>query len=118
MAPMEVVGHFLDDLLMDYTLPLKHLMMASRISSHHPQSIIDQYSQPLYYSPANSQLDFACLVLKVLSSVPQSYQVMRCQETTTSEELDLFLKRVETHHMHYFMLGINKLPFELQEVRM
>ena len=114
-APMEVVGHFLDVLLMDYMLPQRHAMMDSQILPH-SQGISDHYSQPLYCSSANSQMDFTKLVLKVFSGVLQSYQVMRCQATTTSEELNLFLKRVETHHMDYLMLGINKLSFQLQEV--
>lgn len=112
-APMEVVGQFLDCLLKGHTLPQK---TKGIISSHHLQSVSNHFSQPLYYSPSSSQINFVCLILKVLSGVPESYQIMRCQASTTAEELNLFLRRVETHRMQYLMLCINKLPFELQEV--
>lgn len=61
-------------------------------------------------------MDFICLILKVFSGIPGAYQVLRCQATTTEEELSLFLERVKQHHTHYLMLDVNKLPFKLQEV--
>ena len=100
---MQVVGQFLNVVLKDFTLA------SPRLPTH-------LYLQPLYYSSATSQMDFICLVLGVFNRVPQSYQVMRCHAATTSEELNMFLKRVETHHMDYILLEINKLPFKLQEV--
>lgn len=115
-APMQVVGQFLDVLLKDHVFPQKVSVIESQILPHHLQNVSDRYSRPLYYSPTDSQMNFICLVLKVLSGVPEAYQIMRCQARTTSEELNLFLKRVETHHMNYLMLGINELSFELQEV--
>ena len=121
-SPMQVVGQFLNHLLQDHTLP-RRCSAKDNLGSlprHHRSVTSYQYiAQPLYYCPVltYSQMDFLCLILNVFSGIPESYQVLRCQATTTEEELSLFLKRVEQYHAHYLMLDVNKLPFKLQEVR-
>lgn len=116
IAPMQVVGQFLDMLLKDHCHPNLRSAVDNQLLTYYSQHDGDQYSQPLYCCSTSSLMEFACFVLKVLSGNPQSYQIMRCNAATTSEELNLFLQRVESHHMHYIMLEINKLSFELQEV--
>jgi hypothetical protein len=108
-SPMLVVGHFLDVLFKDHTLPKSSLMMST-------SSITTDFGQPLYSCPAYSQLDFIHLILNIFSSVPKAYQVLHCKATTTEEDLSRFLKRVEKHHDQYLMLNVNKLPFKQQEV--
>ena len=44
--------------------------------------------------------------------------MLHCKVTTTEEELGLFLKRASTQPSRYLILGVNKLPFKLQEVCM
>lgn len=107
---MLVVGQFLNDLLLNHTLPQSVYPPGRNSSSS------DDFSQPLYSCPHYSQKDFLCLILSIFSGVPESYQVLRCQASTTEEELSIFLKRAENCHAQYLMLNINTLPFKLQEV--
>lgn len=116
------VGQFLDVLFTNHTLPCRGSSLQQRSLSlpqhhHHHSSGSGHapFSQPLYSCPTYSQLDFLRLILNIFSGVPEAYQVLRCQTSTTEEELSLFLKRAEQHHAHYLMLGVNRLPFKLQE---
>ena len=117
-SPMLVVGKFLNVLLRDHALPRRCSVSKEQVQSlpRHMRSISCSFAQPLYFCPTYSQTDFLCLILNLFSGIPESYQVLRCQATTTEEELGLFLKRVEKHRAHYLMLDVNKLPFKLQEV--
>lgn len=110
VSPMLVVGQFLNDLLLNHTLPQSVYPPGRNSSSS------DDFSQPLYSCPHYTQKDFLCLILRIFSGVPESYQVLRCQASTTEEELSIFLKRAENCHGQYLMLNINTLPFKLQEV--
>lgn len=115
--PMLVVGQFLNILFRDHTLPRRCSVKDSLSLPRHLRSVTSHFSQPLYSCPTYSQMDFLRLILNIFSGVPEAYQVLRCQASTTEEELSLFLKRVGQHHSHYLMLDVNKLPFKLQEVR-
>lgn len=107
---MQVVGQFLEDLF-------SHPLVKNNLSlPHQHYNISHHLAQPLYHCPSYSQMDFLCLILKIFTKVPETYQVLRCLETTTEEELNLFLNRVEIHCAHYLILHVNKLPFKLQEV--
>ena len=115
-SPMQRVGQFLNNLLQDHTLPRRCLVEAGEtpgLSLH----VAPRFTQPLYSCPTFTQIDFICLILNICSGIPEAYQVLRCQETTMEEELNLFLKRAERHPSQYFMLNVNKLPYKLQEVR-
>ena len=118
LSPMLVVGQFLSVLLRDHTLPRRCSVSKEQLLSipRHIRSVSTYFAQPLYFCPTYSQTDFLCLILNLFSGIPESYQVLRCQATTTEEELSLFLKRVEKHHAHYLMLDVNKLSFKQQEV--
>ncbi len=117
-SPMLVVGKFLDGLLLNHTLPRRCSIKETRsMSLPRHRSLTSSFAQPLYFCPAYSQADFLCLILNIFFGVPESFQVLRCQATTTEEELSLFLKKVCHHHAHYLVLDVNKLPFKLQEVR-
>ena len=109
---IHVVGKFLDELMAKHTLP--HTCGDSKSARH--RSITAYFAHPLYCCPDYSQIDFLCLILGIFSGVPEPHQIFRCQLTTTKEDLDLFLKRVERYHLHYLMLAVNKLPSKLQEV--
>lgn len=107
---MEIVGQFLEDLF-------SHPSVKNELSlPYQTYSVSHHIAQPLYSCPNFSQMDFVCLILNVFSGVPESYQILRCHEGTTEEELDLFLMRVELHCAHYLVLNVNELPFKLQEV--
>ena len=113
---MQVVGHFLAVLFQDHTLPRRCSTKDSMSLPRHLRSLSRHSAQPLYACPTYSQLDFIRLILSVFSGIPEAYQVLHCQATTTEEQLNLFLKRVERHQSQYLMLAVNKLPFKLQEV--
>ena len=117
-SPMRVVGMFLSVLLQNHTLPRRCSVNKDKILSlpRHIRNFNTYLAQPLYFCPTYSQTDFLCLILNLFNGIPESYQVLRCQATTTEEELGLFLKRVEQHTAHYLMLDVNRLPFKLQEV--
>ena len=106
---MQVVGQFLEDLF-DQSL------VKSMSLPHQTYSISHHFAQPLYSCPNYSLMELIGLILKVFSGIPETYQVLRCQDTTSEEELNLFLSRVEIHHAHYLVLNVNNLPFRLQEV--
>ena len=115
--PIQQVGEFLDTLLQGRTLPSRCSFEEDIISlpSHH-HSVTSYITQPLYSCSTYCQMDLQCLILQIFSGIPEAYQMLRCQETTTEEELNLFLKRIEKHYNHYIMLDVNKLSFKLQEV--
>ena len=119
-SPMLIVGMFLSVLLLSHTLPRRCSVnkdKALSLPGHgHIRNFSSYLAQPLYFCPTYSQTDFLCLILNLFNGIPESYQVLRCQATTTEEELGLFLKRVERHKDHYLMLDVNRLPFNLQEV--
>ncbi len=116
-SPMLVVGQFLNVLLQDHTLP-KQLLLSSRetISFPRHRAATKISNQPLYFCPTYSHASRLCFILEVFSRIPEPYQVLRCQATTSEEELELFLKRAQTQTNHYLVLNVNKLPFKLQEV--
>ena len=117
-SPMRVVGMFLSVLLQNHALPRRCSVSKDKTLSfpRHIRNFSNYLAQPLYFCPTYSQTDFLCLILNLFNGIPESYQVLRCQATTTEEELGLFLKRVEQHMAHYLMLDVNRLPFKLQEV--
>ena len=114
---MLMVGQFLDSLLKDHSLPQYSPIFSPDLMSiprHHFSSKISK--QPLYFCSSYSNANCLCFILEIFSKIPEAYQVLRCQTTTTEEELELFLKRAQTQPNHYLVLGINKLSFKLQEV--
>ena len=110
--PMLMVGQFLNILLKEHSIFSPDLMSMPR---HHVSSTI--CNQPLYFCSSYSNANCLRFILEIFSKIPEAYQVLRCQTTTSEEELELFLKRALTQPNYYLLLDINKLPFKLQEVR-
>ena len=115
---MLVVGQFLDDLLLNHALS-QHPPMSVRETISFPRhcAATKISNQPLFFCPSYSHASRLCFILEVFACIPEAYQVLRCQATTSEEELELFLKRAQTQMNHYLVLDVNKLPFKLQEVR-
>ncbi len=61
-----------------------------------------------------TQRELLCIILELFSNVPYTFQILHCKSTTSSEELHLFLKRLQTVNGDYVILDINKLSFELE----
>ena len=57
------------------------------------------------------------MIITVCSGAPKSYEVLRCCSTTTEKEVSLYLKRSFYYPLHIIFLDVNKLSFELQEVK-
>lgn len=111
-SPVELVGTFLNAVFESYLQAQTCFVEDVQVSTK-----FGEFAQPLYLCPNYSKMEFLCLILKVFSGVPRSYQLMRCNENTTEDELRLFLKRLEKYQAHYLIFDVNKLPFKLQEVK-
>ena len=127
-SPVHVVGAFLGQLFQDHTLPLgfssSSLMRTKSVSSKH------EFSQSLHYCPNFSQGELITTIiglyntvpetmgvmLRSSSGIPESFDIVRCQSTTTDEELRLFLTRASQYPRLYVILEVNKLPYKVQEV--
>ena len=57
------------------------------------------------------------LLLRLKQGIPEHYDILRCNSKTTLNDMNLFLKRAQ-HKMHRqcFLLEINKLSYDVQEV--
>jgi len=117
---MLIVGQFLHHLFQNHTLPcLSPRSVRETISIARPRSATKTKMtshQPLFFCPAYSHATHLCLMLEVFSGIPEPYQLLRCQASTSEEELELFVKRAQNEINHYLVLDVNKLPFKLQEV--
>ncbi len=105
---MVITGEFISNLFRSHNLPQRCIMESSNTSS--------SFSQPRYFCPDFTQMDFFRLILGIFNGIPETYQLLRCQAITTIQELNLFLERVKRHCSHYLLLDVNKLPYKLQEV--
>ena len=112
--PMLVVGTFLNTLLHDHILP-QHLSFAES-SLNKSQDGNALKTQFLFSCSLYSQSNLVSFILDHFNSIPAAYHIMRCNGSTTKEDLSLFLKRVEMQPNKYMMLNVDLLPFKLQEV--
>ena len=116
-APMRVVGTFLEMVFREHSLPKRCGVGLSRsYSLSQPSSL--ELSQLLHYCPGYTQAQLIQLTVTIYGGVPEAFEVFRCHPSSTKEELSLFLKRVAKHPLQYLILGVNLLPFKLQEVCM
>ncbi len=76
-----------------------------------------EQSERLYSIPGYSQDELVRVVLSEYDpGMPQAFQIMRCRPSTTEAELNLFMSRVCKFPSVYVMLGVDLLPFDMQEV--
>ena len=113
---MEVVGSFLEQLLVNHELPRRSCMAIKRPRSASLLSGMPDGNQSLHYAPKYRQSQLVWLIISIYSGVPESFEVFHCRPTSTEEELSLFLERVAKQPLRYLVLEVNKLPFRLQEV--
>ena len=74
-------------------------------------------SAMVHHATGFSQRKLIELIIDIYNgSLPQSYQVLRCQHGTTQEEIQLFMSKASMHHLEYTVLGVNNLPLQVQEV--
>ena len=57
------------------------------------------------------------LLCGILQGLPLPFQLLRCTNKTTEEELSLFFQRISSFREHkYVILGVNHLTGDIQEV--
>lgn len=114
-APMEVVGTFVHKLFHEYDM--KRYALQPRQPYKQPARIVSAQSSAILHSCHGlSRVQLMSLIINCYSGVPESFQLLRCNSSTTEDELNLFLNRVSTHAFQYMIVGVEKLPYQLQEV--
>ena len=115
-APMEVVGTFLHRLFSDYDM--KRYALQPRQPYRQPARLVSAQSSAILHSCHGlSRAQLMSLIINCYNGVPESFQLFRCHSSTTEDELNLFLNRVLNHPFQYMIIGVEKLPYQLQEVR-
>lgn len=117
---IEVVGSFLHYLFLDkeYNKKLPYRCCETLIHMTSPTaSIVDVSHDYLYSVPGFNQGKLTRLVLGIYGGPPEPLEFLRCCQTTTEEDLHVFMKRVQSHPRKYIILQVNHLPYHLQEVR-
>ena len=130
-SPVHIVGGFLSHLFQGHVLPQGSSCSPMQSTLFFPRlrtrsvSWKYEYAQSLHYCANFSQGELICHIISLYSHVPESvgkrgipecFEVLRCQSTTSEEELSLFLKRASQYPRQYIVLEVNKLPYKLQEV--
>ena len=135
-SPVHIVGAFLGKLFQNHTLPsgcsssLTQSTLYSPLMRTKSVSFKYEFSQSLHYCPHFSQGELIRTIIGLYNTVPETmgtmlyssrgipecFDIVRCQSTTTEEELRLFLTRASQYPRLYIVLEVNKLPYNIQEV--
>jgi len=111
---LKIVGKFLDDLfgnekIKEFAFPKRFCKSMS--SEYHYRSPFTLHAA-LGFSPAQ----VIKLILTICHGFPEFYQVFNCHAMATVQNLQLFLDRAVHHQSTYILIGVNKLPYHLQEI--
>ena len=135
-SPVHIVGAFLGYLFEGHTLPLSLSDSPQQRTLYSPVlrtmsfSSKREFSQSLHYCPNFSQGELIRTIIGLYSTVtetmvamqgplrgiPECFDIVRCQSTTSEEELRLFFNRASQYPRLYIVLEVNKLPYKAQEV--
>ena len=64
-----------------------------------------------------SNLNIVCAIYDVFDGLPNSFQLLRCCNSTRSEDIKLFFDRVNNFpKLRYLILGVNRLTSKVQQV--
>jgi hypothetical protein len=79
-----------------------------------------EYGGILHIAKGFSQSNIMKLMLSIGNCLPEYYDVLYCQSTTTTQDLKMFAKRCCEFGIErqFYFLEINKLHYEQQEVCM
>ena len=116
-APMEVVGTFLHKLFVEQEMK-RYALQARQPYRQLARTVSAQSTAILHSCHGLSRQQMMSLIINCYNGVPECFQLFRCQASTTEDELNLFLNRVTRHPFQYMMVGVEKLPYQLQEVQM
>lgn len=114
-APIKVVGSFLHQLFVE------HEMGRFALQPRHPylqlqRTLSSQSSTVLHSCHGLSCVQLVSLIINCYNGVPESFQLFRCHSSTTEDELMLFLHRATQYAFQYMIIGVEELPYQLQEV--
>ena len=114
---MHLVGSFLAALFSNESLG-GYSLRARRMSLS-VTSVSSQSTHILHSCQGFSQAQLLRQIVSIYGGVPEAFEVFHCRPTTTKEELRLFLdpKRATKQPFQFLMLEVNRLPYQLQEVR-
>ncbi len=117
-APMHQVGAFLSALFENSDLSTNSLKRR-RATSSISRSMSQQSTHILHSCQHFTPSQLIRTIIVIFGGVPEPFEMFHCRPTCTEEELRLFLnpKRATTHPFQYLILEVNKLPYQLQEVR-
>ena len=107
-ASVEYIGRFLDSIFEDVwgEVPMTTLPAPKPGVLH-----------CLHYAPGYNQELLMELVMEMYEgNMPQSFQVFRCHEMSTEEEISFFFQKVEGYLSMYTILEVNRLTMPLQQV--
>lgn len=112
MIPVVAVGKFLYQLFIGHTLP--HQCTAPHLCD---LPLTKQHENVLHYCQNFSQIDLILTIFRIYNrGIPKSYQVFRCQSSSTEEEISQFMRRATKYPQGYLFLEVNCLPYEIQGV--
>ena len=115
---MHIVGAFLSQLFKNFELS-SHSLKKRRPSIPVLRSMSTQSTHILHSCQGYNQSKIIRLIISIYGGVPEAFEVLRCRYNTTKQEIQLFLnpKRATKRPFQYLILEVNKLPYQLQEVR-
>lgn len=111
-TPMHIVGVFLADLFQKMKLSNDSLKRRSSVELSPQETCI------LHSCPGYSQSQIIRLIIHIYGGVPEFFEILRCQNNTTKEEVQLFLNpmRATKQPFQYLILEVNRLAYHIQEV--
>ncbi len=70
--------------------------------------------QVLYNCQNLKMYELTEVIVDIYRGLPQPFEVFRCHQETTEEELQLFIERIIKHPRQYAIVQASRLPFKLQ----
>ena len=112
-TPMHIVGEFIALLF--------EQLSSDKLKKRRPcvEHSSVQATYILHSLPGYSQSEIMRLIIQIYGGVPEFFEVLRCQNITTKEDLRLFLNpmRATKQPFQYLVLEVNRLSYHVQEVR-
>lgn len=109
-SSIEIVGLFMENLFKsDGSLEKEGLAQRyeSNFQAEHDILVAKQYEQRKLIH----------LIISIYNGIPEHFDILRCCSTTTKHDVNSFMRRVLLMPRLYLILEVNRLSFELQEVR-
>lgn len=109
-SSIENVGLFLEKIF-ESNCSLETERLAKRYELHF------QLEHDILIAKQYDQQKLIHLIISIYNGIPEHFDILRCCSTTTEHDLNSFMRRVLLVPRIYLILEVNRLSFELQEVR-